>query len=292
MYDTIHLTCPHLKREEDFLLSNFEYKHTENKNGANWYNLKFKNINIYMSESYIKIEGSLSKFFFGNNTSTLNRNTTKYAIEKLSDTFKLDLNKAKIKRIDIGDNLTMKTSVKQYFPCLGLYHGKNRIEFKDTLYYGNNFLSLVFYDKGKECKLKKDNLLRYEMRKNKYLLRKLFKKEQIYGYHLYNEYIYNTLISLWEKEYFFIEKINIPIINISQIKTNADAQKALLGYFITTCQNNKSIQHIKEVLNSQNKFRFNSSIKDIKSKYLKGSSSIFIEELNNLIHNRVMQELS
>ena len=86
MIDTIHFSLPYVRGEEEVLLSSFEYTKTTKKDGIFWYTLTIGNLRVYISISQITVQGSLCKFFLGNNLQSLTYNTIPLAIEKLSDT--------------------------------------------------------------------------------------------------------------------------------------------------------------------------------------------------------------
>lgn len=293
MYDTVHFSLPYCEGEEKFLLSSFKYQRTEKSTGEFWYNLNVENMKIYISMSYIKIEGSLAKFYSGDNVSTLDRGTTRLVIEKLSDTLKLNMDEAQIKRLDFGTNFNMKVNIDQYLRVLGEYPSLKRFLYcQDTLYYTRKkFHYLVFYDKGKECKCSQENLLRYERRFDKRQIKRLF--GVIEGRQLYDMDFYNSVVSLWEQDYLRIEKRNLPALNNSAIKTASDGEKAALGYLLKKmpAQDGIDIQEsIKGMMDSQNRYRFTKELENIKAKYLLESKSILVEELDGLICDRAEQE--
>lgn len=293
MYDTVHFCLPHLKGEEEFLLSSFDYKKTEKTTGEFWYNLNIGNMKVYISISHITVKGSLAKFYLGNNVYTLDRATTRLAIEKLSDTLKLNMDEAQIKRLDFGTNFSMKENIDQYLRVLGEYPSLKRLLYcADTLYYRRRkFYYLAFYNKGKECKCSQDNLFRYERRFDKQQIKSLF--GVIEGRQLYDEKFYCSVVSLWEQGYLNIEKRNQPILNNSAIKTASDGTKATLGYLLkkSPIQDRIDIQEsIKDMMDSQNRYRFTKELENIKAKYLLESKSILVEELDGLICDHAEQE--
>ena len=67
------------------------------------------NLKISCNEYQVKVkDGSLCKWYLGDNLQTMNRKDTKMAIEKLSDLLHIPMNKAMVTRIDVSQNFIMK----------------------------------------------------------------------------------------------------------------------------------------------------------------------------------------
>jgi hypothetical protein len=67
----------------------------------------------------IKVSGSLCKWYLGNNFETLQRSDTQRAIEKISDTLHLPIDKAQITRIDVACNFIVKQPIGVYLTIWG-----------------------------------------------------------------------------------------------------------------------------------------------------------------------------
>ena len=80
-------------------------------------------------------DGSLCKYYLGDNFQTLGRGDTKQAIEMLSDTLHLPLHKATVTRIDIAQNYIVKHPTSVYFNHLGNCMFNERLVQPDGLYY-------------------------------------------------------------------------------------------------------------------------------------------------------------
>lgn len=200
-------------------------------NGANVITGNLNGFRISVSERGVNLkDGSLCKYYLGDNFQTLGRGDTKKAIEMLSDTLHLPLNKATITRIDIAQNYIVKHPTSVYFNHLGNSAYNKRLEQPDGLYYTNSKGLLVFYDKVKEQKAKGQqipelysnrNTLRYEMR-HKARLKDTFRVERVTAEMLYNETFYRNIIDQWHKEYKNIQKINDVSLNFEAMKTKKD----------------------------------------------------------------------
>lgn len=179
---------------------------------------------ITVSERNIKIkDASLCKWFLGNNFETLQRKDVQHAIQKLSDTLHLPIDKAKVTRIDVAQNFILKYPVQVYYNHLGEMAYCKRVPVIDErnktegLYYfqNNNRGLSLFYNKVKEQKNKRQpipelyehqNVLRYEQR-HKNSLSKTFNVEYVTASMLYDESFYKTVINMWGANYKAIKKI-------------------------------------------------------------------------------------
>lgn len=172
---------------------------------------------ISVNEGGVNItDGSLCKFYLGNNFQTLNRSDVKRAIELLSDTLHLPCEQATISRIDIAQNFIVRHPTDVYFNHLGEYAHNKRLAQPNGLYYTNSKGLLIFYDKLKEQKDKGQNIpklykdrftLRYEQR-HRARLKDTFKAERVTGALLYDEAFYIDIINKWHDAYKSIKKIN------------------------------------------------------------------------------------
>lgn len=208
-----HVTGEHDFNGETVITGNLDgYKISVSKNGVN------------------VTDGSLCKWYLGDNFQTMGRGDTKKAIEKLSDTLHLPIDKATVTRIDIAQNFIVKHPTEVYYNHLGNSYPSKRLEQPDGLYYTNSKGLLVFYNKVKEQKAKGQpipelyqnrNTLRYEMR-FKSRLKDTFKVERVTGAMLYDEKFYIGIIDRWKAAYQNIQKINDVSINFEVMNTKTD----------------------------------------------------------------------
>ncbi len=186
---------------------------------------------ITVSERGVNVEdGSLCKFYLGDNFQTLNRSDVKKAIEKLSDTLHLPFEQATVSRIDAAQNFIVKHPTEVYFNHLGEYIHNKRLVQPNGLYYKNHKGLLIFYDKLKEQKDKGQNIpklykdrftLRYEQR-HRARLKDTFKAERVTGAMLYDEAFYMQIIDKWQEAYKRIQKINDVNINFNAMTGKKD----------------------------------------------------------------------
>ena len=215
---------------------------------------------ITVSERCVNvIDGSLCKFYLGDNFQTLNRSDAKKAIEKLSDTLHLPFEQATVSRIDVAQNFIVKHPTEVYFNHLGEYLHNKRLVQPNGLYYTNPKGLLIFYDKVKEQKdkgqkipeLYKDSFtLRYEQR-HKARLKDTFKAERVTGAMLYDEAFYMNIIDKWQEAYKRIEKINDVNINFNVMKGKKELYMLGLASLISQQGELNLLQQIKEAQQRQ-----------------------------------------
>lgn len=123
-YDTVHIELSADDVPEvSFLLEIPQYIHEAGKyHGANkrvyaYGNLD--NLRVRITSDYISIQGSISKWYLGNNIQPLSLNGTKQAFERLSSILHLPMEKAHVKRLDLAACLVMKYLPSIYYNHLG-----------------------------------------------------------------------------------------------------------------------------------------------------------------------------
>jgi len=201
------------------------------------------NLKVSVSNSGVKVSnGSLCKYLLGDNLQTLTRGDVKKAIEKLSDGLHLPIDKANVTRIDAGCSIILSHEPKLYLNHLGNLNHYNRFLQDGSLYFQNSKRQLVFYDKIRELKAKKEpvpelyqnrNVLRYEMRFTKRLSHE-FNISEVVASTLYNETFYEALYSRWFNEYKQISKVFESSLNFEQMNTKRDFYMAGLQSIIKT----------------------------------------------------------
>ncbi|WP_417800246.1 phage/plasmid replication domain-containing protein [Tenacibaculum sp.] len=169
--------------------------------------------------------GSLSKYYFGNNLSHLNMKTLKKAVDMFSDDIGMNMKKANLTRVDYGYSFKLKHPVHKYLSCLNSYPRFDTNRYKDSIYFFTKYASktLIFYDKLKEMKSSDKNhfinlpveyhnkrIMRYEIR-FKTNLRRRFNVNKFKVSTLFRKSIINEIHTRWEKSYKKINKIEIGI---------------------------------------------------------------------------------
>ena len=193
------------------------------------------NLKVSVSNTGVSIkDGSICKWYLGDNLSTMGRGDTQRAIEKLSDTLHLPIEKAKVTRLDVAQNIMVRYPVDVYLHHLGELKSSTRLVEPNGLYYSQRLGRLCFYDKVKEQRNHKEPIpelykhghcLRYEQRYTSRLPNQLG-VPGVTANMLYDEAFYCNLLQRWRDTYLDIIKINDTQINISAMKNKTDLYKA------------------------------------------------------------------
>ena len=233
MYDTIYLRLTQAELPDaDFLaetpcyLSNVA-EHTFN-DGLVVLTGNVGNLKVSLNRFQVKVkDGSICKWYLGDNLQTMGRRDTEMAIEKLSDTLHLPMSKAVVTRLDVAQNFCTKYQPQVYFNHLGILKYSTRLQEPCGVYYSQTGGRLAFYDKTKEQKNKREpipelyegrNVLRYEQRYTQRLA-KQFDVSEVTGGLLYDEAFYIGLLNRWRDTYKQIQKINDVVFNFEAMKT-------------------------------------------------------------------------
>lgn len=309
MYDTIHFWLA--RNDADADIEAVANKLEQSKDMANRDTGevvsfgKLDNLKVAVSMSGVSIKGSLAKFYLPDNTYTLNRQQAKEAIEKLSDSLSLSVDRARITRIDISTNFVMRHPAKLYFDMLGDCRYYNRQQATPhTLYYHLKGIdckrSMCFYDKAREVKAHNgiipdifvgENLLRYESRWCTRLAQQ-FKEPEITGATLYNRSFYIKALKMWGTNYFSIQKKKqLRNDAMNDIRTVKDATNFICAYALGRLKPDE-VLHILEELKANKVFKHPEYYTQLKRKInslcsnTKGmENSDLIKELDSEIKN-------
>jgi hypothetical protein len=255
------------------------------------------NLRVCISEYGVSIIGSLPKFYLGTNLHTLTRSDSRRAFEKMADTLHLPINKASVRRVDVGLNIITQYKPELYFSYLGQSNYYKRLTQPKSISYQNTLRSKKFYNKIAESQSKGipipeafqgKNLLRYEL---SYMQRlpKQFNHAIITPNTLTNKFFYMNLIDRLVKEYEAIQKIGLVNMDTSRIKSPKDYFKQLIALAIQEKGLDTFLQHV-DLLKEQNTFdkpeyysRLRSEMKKLSSCPTNADTSELIQELNKKI---------
>lgn len=196
---------------------------------------KTGNLSVSISPYQVRVkDGSLCKWMLGDNYQVMGRADIKRAVERLSDTLHLPMDRAIITRLDVGLSIPVREPTANYFNHLGVLNYAKRLANDGSLYYYRHSQAerLCFYDKNREQRDNREaipdlyrgvNVLRYEQR---YMARlpSLLGVAQVTGAMLYDEGFYITLLNRWRDAYRAIRKVNEITLNFQAMKTKRDLQ--------------------------------------------------------------------
>lgn len=241
MYDTINMRLrgydvPGVSFLEETALYLDEITgHFEHQNGLHVVIGKLGCLTVSIDEAAVRVkQGSLCKWFLGDNVQEMGRGDTKRAIEQLSDTLHLPMERAAVTRLDVAHNLLMRYPPGVYCNHLGGLRYATRLQEPEGLYYKQGAGRLAFYDKAKETQrgggqipeiCTGNNILRYERRFYKRLPHYL-QEPEITAATLYNEAFYIKVVKMWLQAYRAIDKINDITINPEAMKSKKEFDRA------------------------------------------------------------------
>ncbi len=221
---------------------------------------RLKNLKVSVTDNAVSVkDGSLTKWYLGDNLKMLSRGDIQRAFEKISDSLHLPMNKADVKRLDFGKNIMLNHNVTAYLPYLGSNGRYTRLEQKTALNYKITGRELCVYDKIAEIKSRGDyppplyngrHVIRFEKR---YLqnITKYFNRESVTVQTLYDEHFYMNLISDWYKDYLNIQKQKTFKIDMSMITTKE--QMKMLGVLALVEKQGGKLEAFENIKERQNK---------------------------------------
>ena len=232
MFDTVNFRlCKEVAGDVDFLSKIPCYL---NNVGEHYYNNEpiitgdLNGLKISLNTNQIKVkDGSLCKWFLGDNFKTMGRSDTQKAIEKLSDILHLPMGRATVTRLDVAQNFITMHSPEVYFNHLGELRYTARLLQPNGLYYKGGNLTLCFYDKNKEQKshcrpipdlYQNRNVLRYEQRYTSRVASQM-RVSEVTGALLYDEAFYQEVLNRWRAKYEAIQKVNDISLKFEAMKT-------------------------------------------------------------------------
>jgi hypothetical protein len=261
------------------------------------------NMKVVLKPSFISVKGSLPVFYLGDNIQAFTRSDIERASEKLSDSLCLNMNEARVSRVDMGYNFVTKHRPSAYYPYLLGSKNYYRHSDRSTLYYMNKSSNFCIYDKLIETEYKHKeipyiysdkNLIRLEYRALKQPAKQI-KQDKLFLKSLYDESIYIKLVDKWADTYHSIRKAPLKInLNKMTISTPKDLQKYLaaiaaqeIGYdsLMAIIEEAKSTQTFKHEKYYQ---RMKKGMLDLLSVKVEGSSFEMTEELDKQV-NQVKQ---
>ncbi len=257
---------------------------------------RLERLKVSMFPNGVSIVGSLSKYLYPNNIYSLDRHSTKEAVEKMSDALHTDMSKADVTGLEFGTVFPLSHKVEDYLQRLGFAPRLQRERWQDgTLYYKPRSNQppkmLAFYDKAAQCRqmgvklppgFDGMNLLKYELRLNGHLPRQLSVPE-IKASTLSERAFYHSLLQRWEDTYFSISKQTQLKTNVmSKIKTPTDAFEVLVARLMAE-SNKDAISGFVGELKAQKVFNNRSDYTRLKNKIMAVASKAGVVETDELI---------
>lgn len=261
-------------------------------------------LKITLHGDCLYILGSLAKYLFsGSNVFSLDRHSTRQAIEKIGDSLKLDIGQARVLELEFGTAFPMRHNVGDYLQMLGDYPRLKRCAYNnETLYYKQRGKTqnkgIKFYNKsieastkGIECPDALKNMLRYEISYKGRLSRQLG-YPNIDASTLYQQDFYRHLIDKYQRVYFNISKQKqMKCGDIKCIDTVADACNLLFARYINHSDKdviNCFIEELKQCgafADRKNYTRLKGKLHSIANMACSDNNDELIIELDNAVKN-------
>lgn len=227
MIDTIKVSKELTSEEKGIIINNPEIKDMLFTRDGEIKECRIRNAQMRFRGHYLHLLVSLPTFKYGHNLLSLKYWSLSETVEAIEEVIGIKLKEATVNRIDIAQTIVLERKCADYINRLMYKNGFNKHEYSHGR--GVNFLRsdnsrvLAFYDKTKHYAssfMKKmgkyiidefngKNLLRYEMRMPIRLHHQMNRKLQIRD--LFDKSIYNTLVIMWQSEYFGITKSKVEI---------------------------------------------------------------------------------
>lgn len=312
MYDTISLYLPAEKSIGTDLVADMPVYLTDLKENYNHssgivtVSGMCKTFHASANLKGVFLNGSLPKYYYGQNQSTLNMQTTKSAIEQLSADLNLPLEEAFVYRIDFATNYVMEQPVASYFDSFGACRYYKRLDQGSSLYYNSGRRQMLFYDKLKEQtnkmvtiipEFESTNVLRYEYRLKKRVADQVGMME-IKASNLYNAMFYKALLQKYRKEYFSIEKLNNLCFDSVIVGDVRALTKQLSLYGIQALGGEKALLEMLDAAKKRGEFsssmqyaRSKKMVKAVCKMPMLAKKSVLIEELDTKVSDKIQSEL-
>lgn len=247
------------------------------------------NFKVFISNTGITIkDGSLSKFYLGNNLQQMTRKDTQMAFEKLSDTLHIPAGKAKVTKYHFARNIITDHPAQMYLDYFGPCLKYQKYPQPHGIYYKlkSSKNELCVYDKIKETKDRRESIP--ELYQNKHVIRledrantnpaRYLKCSTLTGADLYDENIYTRIFKEWYYKFSNIQFLNDMQIDFSKITTKEQLKKAGIIVLIN------SFGGPEQLLKNLNEARLKNEI----TRKQKGDlRKLIIEQSKDKLHTKV-----
>ena len=278
------------------MLGNLEKVTTINyHNGTSSYNCRYKDYNISLGDSRIKLSGSIAKQYYGNNFQTITRPQLIKTIEEISEHLNFDASECKINRVDVATNYELDYSPTVYFDSLGQdkYYTRQP-QWNTSVYWNQTKRKKLCYDKGQWAKdkglvipleFRGLNIFRFENRlMSSFVVSEVIGKLKPLVKHLYDEDTYKGLIDEWYRQWQNIEKIHKLNFDLKANMKQSEIEDLMMAGFMEAMGQDgygTLLQRMKDygVFNHPSQYtRFKNAMRNKMEKH-------------NVEHNPLMQEL-
>jgi hypothetical protein len=219
MFDTLYMKIPTIDTHKaENVLTGCKFDFDKGTGVITKQRGRLGNLRVAVSDQDIFIAGSLAVYYFGDNFKTHTRQTTRYAIEKLSDDLGVEIKDAEVYRLDFAENFNMNEAVQKYLNCLPFsvrYFEKEKYPENGNVLFRNKRRAISVYDKVLEAtskgkpipyELNATNMLRYELRFLRKIAHSLDRPYPIRAGMLYEAGFFSYLVNKYKTTYADIKK--------------------------------------------------------------------------------------
>jgi len=309
MIDTIKLWLPSEDLSNTDIMAELPLKLTntstkiDDKTGRTTVRGYLDSLSVLLSDTGICISGSLSKYYKGNNMHTLSFIEIKEALDLLGDKLGVSVEQARVRRLDITENYVVDYPVLNYFQQMGDMTYYNKSQMNGGLYYNGSKQTILFYDKVKERKTKKEpvlecyinkNVFRYELRFMK-RLGEQFDRESLLVSDLLDKAFFKDLLIIYINQYRKIYK-HKSVVHYSKLQINDRNEfwkqiklhgMQALGGEVLLLQTVRQARKDKVFKNKMAATRIIKEIKDVYQTSTLTDSCSLIDELDNKIETKI-----
>lgn len=241
MYDTVKFTIEGVERTPEKLASLgaclTNVYHTYSEEAGNSVKGRLKNLRVSLNSYGLVVQGSIPKYLFGENFSSVTLDDTRNFLQTISEILSEDMLQAKVTQMDIASTVETKFTPSRYYPYFGNVRRMKRLMMADeSILWKHNSREIQFYDKLAEAKNNKGcvplkwqgrNALRLELR-YRTNLKSQFSGSTIRGKDLINpDFFYQEVVKRWYQSYLSIEKISDRSLDFDCVKTSRQAKEHL-----------------------------------------------------------------
>jgi len=174
-----------------------------------------KQLHITVRQTYIIIEGSITKYVYGNNSFNPSFTDIQEALIEIGEKLGINIMHGKIQRIDIAHNFVMSMPVALYILEIWSSSHTNPHLYDTGIQLRNKTITMSFYDKIMDGMKKNNvdratdeeiNLFRYELQIKKNVSKK-FGNKTIFVEQLFDSRFCQALVYIWFKYFMNVKAV-------------------------------------------------------------------------------------
>lgn len=253
----------------------------------------YKNFQVTITDKRVTVNGSLSKYYFGNNVQTLSFSEVNIALLQLSKELGIPLLRGEIRRIDMALSIPLDHNIVKYYKSFADTPRYSKDTHKHGIRYTRGNIVLALYDKTFDAVTSNQfthggDVLRIELRIMKRVRRTVSPTaKKLFLLQLLSSTMKTKLVQLWIKHYTSIE-IKKTFTDLTVAKGWKDCSKYLMLEGIKNielCNWLNEIDQLAKVNNwsAETKSDVKKKSREVYSTSHLASKNDYIEEINQKI---------